>query len=229
MISKKKIEGTLVILTRNEIDGLRKIYPRIPVNRIGEVFAVDYNSIDGTINFYKKNKVRFYRQNLKGRGEAFRIAFSRAKYDNIVLFSPDGNENPDDIEKIFVLMKSGYLYFIASRFMKGGRCDEDDKKIKIRKFGNKIFTLFVNILFGGSLTDSINGFRGIKRCVFEETKPDAKGFGIEYQISMRAIKKGFKIKEIPTIEDKRISGRGTAGTFRTGLYFLKILLNEFFR
>ncbi len=225
---KKKIEGTLVILTRNEIDGLRKIYPRIPVSRIMEVFAVDYNSTDGTIDFYRKNKIRFCRQNVKGRGEAFRIAFSRAKYDNVVLFSPDGNENPDDIEKIFALMEMEYDMVIASRFMKGGRCDEDGKKIKVRKFGNKMFTLLANMLFGGSLTDSINGFRGIKKHVFNKIRPDAEGFGIEYQISMRAIKKGFKIREIPTIEDKRISGRGTAGSFRTGVYFLKILLSELF-
>ena len=35
---------------------------------------------------------------------------------------------------------------IASRFMKGARCDEDDKLIKTRKFGNKTFTIIASAL-----------------------------------------------------------------------------------
>ena len=156
---KNKIKGTLVILTLNEIDGLKKIYPSIPINEIGEIFAIDGGSTDGTLEFYQKNKVRVMKQKSRGRGEAFRIALKKAKYNNLVFFSPDGNENPKDIPKIFSYLEKSYDIVIASRFMKGAKCDEDHKLIKIRKFGNKIFTLIINILFGGQLTDSINGFR----------------------------------------------------------------------
>ena len=87
----KKIDGTLVILTLNEIEGLKKIFPLIPINKISEVFGVDGGSKDGTLEFYKKNKVKVLNQKSKGRGEAFRIALKKAKYDKIVFFSPDGN------------------------------------------------------------------------------------------------------------------------------------------
>lgn len=226
---KKKIEGSLIILTLNEIEGLKKLFPLIPINEIKEVFAVDGGSTDGTLEFFKKNRIKILNQRSNGRGEAFRLAFNKAKYTNLVFFSPDGNENPYDILKLFSYLDKGYDIVIASRFMKGARCDEDDKLIKIRKFGNKIFTLFVNILFNGRLTDSINGFRGVTKKAFRKIQPDAFGFGIEYQISIRALKHKMKILEIPTIENKRIGGQSTAGTLSVGWYFVKLLVREFFR
>lgn len=224
-----KIKGTLVMLTLNEIEGLKKLYSHIPIKLIGEVFAVDGGSTDGTLEFYKKNKIKVLKQISKGRGEAFRIAIKNAKYDNLVFFSPDGNENPKDIEKLFYHLDRGCDMVIASRFMKGARCDEDNQLIKIRKFGNKIFTLFMNILFNGRLTDSINGFRSVTKEAFKKIQPDASGFGIEFQMSIRALKHKMKIMEIPTIENERIGGQSTAGTLSVGWYFVRLLVREFFR
>jgi len=229
IIMSDKIKGTLVILTLNEIKGLESVFPKIPRNRIAEVFAVDGGSTDGTLEYYKKKSVRVMRQHSKGRGEAFRIAMRYAKYDNVIFFSPDGNENPDDIIRLFSLLDKNYDMVIASRFMKGAKSDEDNQIIKLRKFGNKMFTLFANILFHGRLTDSINGFRGIKRSAFKAINPNAKGFGIEFQVSIRAMKQKLKITEIATKEHERIGGKSTASTFKTGTYFIQILFDEYFK
>lgn len=227
-MSQKKIKGTLVILTLNEIEGIKKIYPLIPISKISEVFVIDGGSTDGTLKFYKQNKVKVLTQKSKGRGEAFRIAWKEAKHNNLVFFSPDGNENPADIIKVFAYLDKGYDMVIASRFMKEARCDEDNQLIKVRKFGNKTFTLIANLLFKGKLTDSINGFRGITKTAFKKIHPDATGYGIEFQTSIRAMKNNLKIIEFPTIEKERIGGESNAGTFKVGYYFIKLLLNEFF-
>ena len=224
-----KINGTLVILTWNEIEGLRKIFDKIPIEQIDEVFAIDPGSTDGTLEFYKDNEIRFIIQDIKGRGEAFRIAFREAKNDNVVFFSPDGNENPEDILKMFNHLNEGYDIVIASRFMKGARCDEDDKLIKTRKFGNRTFTIIANLLFKGKLTDSINGFRGIKKEAFEKINPDAHHFGIEFQISIRAMKNKMKVFEFPTIERERSGGESTARSLKVGYQFIGLLIKEFLK
>jgi hypothetical protein len=115
---------------------------------------------------------------------------------------------------------------IASRFMRESRSDDAGELIKHRSFGNKLFTSIANLLWSGRLTDSINGFRAIKKQKFMELNPDAHGFGIEYQMSIRALKLRHRIKEIPTKEGDRIGGKSTAGSLPVGWLFVKIILRE---
>jgi len=128
--------------------------------------------------------------------------------------------------KIFKLLEKGYDVVNASRFMKGSRNDEADKLIKLRAWANQTFTLIANIAFKGRMTDCINGLKGFKKEAFRKMKPDAKGFAIEFQISMRAMKLGLNIKEIPTIEGDRIGGESTASSIPTGWKLLKLLCRE---
>lgn len=226
LVLSKLFDATLVILTKNEITGLKAMFNKIPLSCCKEVFAIDAQSKDGTVEFFKRHNIRVVNQEKLGRAEAFRIANAMAKYDNIIYFSPDGNEDPRDIPKLLELLEQGYDMAVASRFMKGARSDDQEVWMPIRGFGNKGFTWLMNILWQGHLTDSINGFRAMKRDKFLQLAPDSQGFGIEFQLSIRALKLKYKIAEIPTYEGDRIGGESTARTFATGWYFIKLMLRE---
>ncbi len=77
------------------------------------------------------------------------------------------------------------------------------------------------------MTDTINGFRAIKKDAFEKIKPDGHGYTIEYQMSIRAMKAKLKIAEFPTYEDQRIGGESYAKAIPTGLVFIKMYFKEF--
>ena len=218
---------TLVILTRNEINGVKALIRKIPFETVDEFFAVDYQSTDGTVEFFKKNQIPFVKQKKPGRGEAFKIAIAKARGDYLVFFSPDGNENPADIPRLIGLLKDGNDLVIASRFMKKSRNEEDDKIFKFRAWANRIFTLTVHFLWGGNVTDTINGYRAIKKNLFKKLNLDASGFAIEFQMTIRALKIGAKIAEIPTIEGNRIGGQSTSYAIPTGFKFIYFLLREF--
>lgn len=221
-----KKKATLIILNYNEIKGIKTLYGKLPLNEIDEVFVIDPGSTDGSLEFLKSKGLKVIIQDIKGRGEAFRIGIREVKNENVVFFSSDGNENPNDILKMIKFLEQGYDMVIASRFMKGARADDSDIPFPMRGIGNKVFTMIANILWRGCLVDSINGFRAIKRSKFKQINPDAHGFGIEYQMSIRALKSKFKIKEFPTYEGDRIGGKSTAHTFATGWLFLRIILKE---
>ncbi len=220
-------KATLVLLNKNELKGLKVLFDRIPIKEVDEVFTIDPGSTDGSIEFLKSKGIKVVHQDVPGRGEAFRIGAKVARNENIVFFSPDGNEDTNDILKLVYWLNNGYDMAIASRFMKESRADDSNKLIPLRSFGNRIFTLFVNLFWGGSLTDSINGFRAVKRSKFFELNPDAHGFCIEIQMSIRALKLRHKIKEIPTYEGDRIGGESTLYTFRTGVRYWKTIFREF--
>lgn len=223
--------STLVILTLNEIKGVKALFDLIPFDQVDEYFVVDGGSTDGTVAFFEERAVRVILQEIKskGRGEAFRIAERHANGDQLVFFSPDGNEDPRDIPKLLALLDEGYDMAVASRFLAGSTNEEDNLHLPWRAWANRAFTLTANILWnkkGRYITDTINGYRAITKDAFRKLNTDADGFVIEYQMSIRAMKLNFKIGEIPTIEENRIGGESTAKSLPTGLLFLRYLLRE---
>lgn len=228
--SKKK-KSSLIILTRNEIDGMRALVGRIPFEAVDEAFVVDYKSDDGTVDFVKKRGIKLVEQIHPGRGEAFRIAAQQAKGDFLIFFSPDGNEDPHDIPKLIKMLEDGADMAIASRFLPGSRNEEDDQFLKFRLWANQAFTLVVNLIWnsrGKYITDTINGYRAIRKKAFNQLHLDSTGYAIEYQMTIRALKQGMKIKEISTIEGNRIGGESKASSIPTGLKFISLLINELF-
>lgn len=220
--------SSLIILTRNEISGLRKLIASIPTDSVTECFAIDYRSHDGTVEFFKNHNIRVIPQEKPGRGEAFRLGVANAKGEYLIFFSPDGNEDPADIPKLITHLSRGSDMVIASRFMRGSKNEEDDKLIKFRAWANRGFTWLANIFFGRHITDSINGYRAITKKAFGNLHLDAEGFAIEYQMTIRAFKLDMKVTEFPTHESPRIGGASTAHAIPTGLKVLQLLLREIF-
>ena len=225
---------SLVLLTFNEIEGLTALFDKIPLDCADEAFAVDGGSTDGTLEFYKEKNFKVVNQISKGRGEAFRIAFESANSDAIIFYSPDGNEDYNDIPKFRDFLEKGYDMVIASRMMKGAFNEEDDKIIRFRKWANNFFNFAANLAWGSIkknkyITDSINGFRAITKKAFHTIKPDANGYCIEYQMTILSMKQKLKTAEFPTHEGKRIGGESYAKSIPTGLKFIKQFMLELIR
>ena len=222
--------ATLVVLTLDEIDGVTDVFPKLPVRAVDELLVVDGGSTDGTIEYLESRGVRVIRQARRGRGEAFRLAVQHARHDRLVFFSPDGNEDPADVPKLLAGLEAGYDMVIASRFMRGARSEDDDKFLfASRRWGNLLFTWLANVLCGRGawITDTINGYRAITRSAFARLAPDAEGYAIEFQMSIRALQLGLRVLEIPTQESPRI-GRGVSklDALPVGVRFLGVLARE---
>ncbi len=216
----------LVILTRNEIEGSRALFKSIPMSGVDECLVIDGGSNDGTAEFYRDHGIRVIEQTVLGRGEAFRIAVQETNCDHLIFFSPDGNEDPCDIPRLLSKLDEGHDMVIASRFLPSSRNEEDDLLFPWRAWANRAFTWLANVIWHGKLSDSINGFRAIRRDAFQLLKPDGPGYVIEYQLSIRAMKLGLSVAEIPTEEGQRIGGESGAPSIPTGLLFLKFLFRE---
>lgn len=222
---------SLVILTFNEIVGLRSLFDKIPLDTVYEAFAVDGGSQDGTLEFFAEKNFVVHRQVNKGRGDAFKVAFEKAQGDVILFFSPDGNEDPADIPKFLQLLNEGFDIVIGTRMVKGAHNEEDEQFFKWRKWANNTFTLMANLTWNRKkyVTDTINGFRAITKQAWKELALDGPGYTIEFQSSIRAFKLGLKIAEFPTYEGSRIDGREGSPSIKTGMAFLKMYFSELFR
>ena len=222
----------LVLLSFNEIDGVSALLPSLCKTEslsVDEIFAVDGGSTDGTLEQYNKYGVPVHQQNSRGRGEAMRLATQFTDADYLVFFSPDGNEDLQDIPKFRPFFEAGNDLVIASRMCKGAYNEEDASFFKARKWVNNLFNLAANLIFrktGSYITDSINGFRGLRKNLLSEIHSDAQGYTVEYQMTIRAMRAGMKVAEFPSHEGARIGGETKAPSFPTGVKFIKCLFEE---
>lgn len=222
-------DSALILLTLNEIEGLHALWSRIPVGEFAQVIAVDGGSTDGTIAFFAERGIPVARQPIRGRGVAFRVAADASTSDRLVFFSPDGNEDPDDIVRLDDLVANGADLAIARRFGPGAENEEDQEVLRLRARVNETLSLVANGLFSrGSprVLDTINGFRALRRAALLELATTVKRFPIEYQITIRALQRGWRIEELPTKEGERIGGVRKAASWPVGMDHLKVLATE---
>ncbi len=223
----------LCLLTNNERPCLEQIFPLIPQpsSRTGfdDLVAIDGGSTDGTLEYYREHGVPVIGQSRRGRGDAFLLAFEQIETDAYIFFSPDGNEDAQDLPKFKPLLESGADLVIASRMMRGAENEEDIHFLKPRKWANNALNFLANSFFrkiGPYVTDSINGYRAITRHAAQELTLDALDYTIEYQMTIRAFKKRAAIVEFPTREGQRAAGVSGVASFPTGIRFLRRLWME---
>ena len=226
---------TLCILTRNEHECLKIVFPQLPkpgpASGFDQWVAIDGGSTDGTLEFLMAHGVPVVGQSRRGRGDAFLQAFEKIESDGYIFFSPDGNEDPKDLPRFRPLLETGSDLVIASRMMKGAVNEEDSQLFRLRKWANNAFNLLANLFFrrtGPFVTDSINGYRAITRSAAHRLKLNSLDFTIEYQMTIRALKAKLKISEFPTHEGPRVAGETGAQSIPTGIRFLKKLCLELF-
>jgi len=234
----KKVSVTLLIMTLNEIDGVKKIIPKINKKLFDKILVVDGGSDDGTIEWVKKNKIDIYVQKQKGFRHAYQEVWSKIKTDYVVTFSPDGNSLVEKLPNLINKIKMNqYDMVIVSRYAVGAKSYDDDL---VTAFGNKLFTFTTNLLYRGSLTDTMVIYRGYRTTLPKELNLlDDKTYEIfekifntkiswEPILSVRVLRRKLSYIEIPGDEPERIGGERKLQIIRWGLaYYSQIILDLF--
>lgn len=222
-MTKGKVSVVAVCL--NEAESILKILDNVPKNLVDEILVVDGYSKDNTFEIVKKSGYNIIRQEGKGRGAAFKTGFKKVKGDLVVMLSTDGNERPGDIRKLIDKVNDGYDMVIATRFGLG----RSEDVTFIRNIGNYIFTFLCNVAGGLHITDSMNGFRIMRRDALKKMNIESDRFDIEGEITIKAGKLKLKVGEIPTVEDPRLHSDSRLRTFRDGYIILRRIFKEALR
>ncbi|MFH1642421.1 MAG: glycosyltransferase family 2 protein [Nanoarchaeota archaeon] len=182
----------------NEEGKIGKVINKIP-SYFDEIVAVDDGSTDKTQIEIKKTKaILMINEINRGAGFVLRRGMNYAikkEYDIAVIIAGDNQDNPKEAIRLIQPIIEGCDIVQGSRYLKG------IKKIPLfRKISTKLFTLCFGFVTGCYLTDASNGFRAYKVKSLRKIDFSAKWldkYELEPYILIQAIKKGYKINEVP--------------------------------
>ena len=220
------MKTTLAILALNEIEGIQVVVPQIRREWVDEIIVVDGGSTDGTIEWCESQGLRVLRQRRRGYGAGMREVMEVATGDVVIEFMADGNCDPAAIPRLVKKMSEGYDLVVGSRYTQGARSFDDTPMTRLGNWG---FTRMINILFGGSFTDAMMGYRAYRIAAFRTMEVDEDGLTFPTQGSIQFTKYGYKVAEVGASEPKRIGGVRKAHNFYTGWALLRMIAREYFR
>ena len=194
---------TVVVPTRDEEGLVGEIIDAVRPS-CDEVLVVDGHSKDRTREIAAAHGARVVLDHGKGKGEALRLALEEATGDIVVFIDADGSHDPRDIPALVAPIAAGEADMVIGSRGRGGS-DELHGTFEqlIRYIGSQIIMLGINYRWNVRLTDSQNGFRAIRRDVGRSLGLTSNLTTIEQEMMMKALKKGFRVSEIPSHEYER--------------------------
>ncbi len=203
---------SVIIPVFNEQDAIEKVIGDIPSHLSTEIIVVDNGSTDQTAKLAAAMGARIVRENRRGYGSACLAGIAATNNPDIVVFldgdySDHPNEMPDLIAPI---LENRADLVIGSRVL--GNSEPGALMIQAR-FGNRLATSLIKILFGVSYTD-LGPFRAIRYRALRDLNMRDKTFGWTVEMQVKAAKQAIKIQEVPVSYRKRIGVSKITGTLK---------------
>lgn len=186
-----------------------------------EIIFVDDGSTDKTALIASSFKVNvLVNKENSGKGYSLKKALQHAIGDVIVTIDSDGEHKPKEIAPLLEAVCNGADVAAGSRFLN----NRTDVTTKLNQIGNRMFNLAIMSLTGKRVTDSQTGFRAIKRQVLEKFDLQSDGYEIEAEITVKSLRGGFALKELPITVERRKFGASKIKIIHDGKKILKAII-----
>lgn len=215
---------TVVIPCLNEEEAIGEVLKRIPPY-IDEVIVVDNNSTDRTGDVARSLGARVVQENVRGYGRAYKRGFADSTGDIIVTLDGDHSYPVDAISYLleaFLHLNVGFVS--ASRFP----VQDPEAMNWMHRWGNRILSLAMSILFFRWVRDSQSGMWVFRRDVLKEMKLESDGMAFSEEIKIEALRnRRIGFREMLVLYSSRI-GEKKLRPWRDGIQNLLYLLKKRF-
>ena len=190
------------------------------------IYVYDNNSSDGTDLIAKESGaiVRYeYRQ---GKGNVIRSMFREIDAECYLMIDGDDTYPASNAKCMCDLVLSKRADMVVGDRLSSTYFKEN--KRPFHNFGNRIVRWLINHLFHNNIHDIMTGYRAFSYEFAKSFPILSKGFEIETEMTIHAVDKNFKIKEIPVDYKDRPEGSvSKLNTFKDGFKVLKTIATLF--
>jgi dolichol-phosphate mannosyltransferase len=179
------------------------------------VLVIDDNSPDGTGSRADELAAELsyvdvlHRERKEGLGPAYLAGFRRALDSGaefVIEMDCDFSHDPGDVPRLLETAETADIA-LGSRYVPGGGVENWGALRRLISAGG---SLYARIILGVSVRDLTGGFKCIRRAVLESTDLNAirsRGYAFQIELTYRALRQGFKVKEIPIrFVDRQVGG-----------------------
>jgi dolichol-phosphate mannosyltransferase len=179
------------------------------------VLVIDDNSPDGTGSRADALAAELgyvevlHRERKEGLGPAYLAGFRRALDSGakfVIEMDCDFSHDPSDVPRLLEAAKTADIA-LGSRYVPGGGVENWGALRRLISAGG---SLYARIVLGIPVRDLTGGFKCIRRGVLESTDLSAirsRGYAFQIELTYRAIRQGFTVREIPIrFVDREVGG-----------------------
>ncbi len=160
-----------------------------------------------------------------GFGLAVRKGLENFTGDAVCIFMADSSDSPDDLVLFYQKLQEGFDCVFGSRFKRGGKIIDYPKHKLIL---NRIFNIFISLLFGIKYNDVTNAFKMYRAPVIKGLRPFlSHHFNLTVELPLKAIVRGYTYTVIPNSWTNRSHGTSKLKIKEMGSRYFFIVLHCF--
>jgi SAM-dependent methyltransferase len=230
---------SVVIPARNEMGNVEAAIKRLPdFGSHQEVIFIEGHSQDGTFEeiervaqeYGEQIKIKYARQDGKGKGDAMRKGYELAENDIIMILDGDLTMPPEDLPKFYNAMVQG-----RGEFINGSRLVypmEDEAMRFLNLIANSVFAWIFSWLLNQRITDTLCGTKVFTREHYRRIEAGRSYFGEfdpfgDFDLIFGASKQNLKIIDMPIRYANRAYGETQISRFSHGVLLLRMVVFAF--
>lgn len=218
---------------RNEAGNIQQIVDRLPMmGSHTELIFVEGHSSDNTLEECRRvaasqseKDISVFVQEGRGKGDAVRLGFSKAKGDILMILDADISVAPENLVDFYEAIVTG-----KGDFINGCRLvyTMDPQAMRfLNLLGNKFFAFLLSKLIGQPVKDSLCGTKVLWRKTYLELAAGRTYFGNfdpfgDFDLLFGAAKLNLKIIDIPVRYRQRVYGSTNINRFADGSLLLRM-------
>ena len=227
---------SIIVAARNEAGNIQSLIERLPsLSPAQELIFVEGGSEDSTWeaiqNAVNQNQdktkliISAYKQAGKGKGDAVRLGFSKAKGDILIILDADLSVPPEELPRFIEILRND-----KCEFANGSRLvyPMEDKAMQfLNLIGNRLFGIIFSFLIGQSVRDTLCGTKAMWADDYRRLAAQREYFGDfdpfgDFDLLFGASRLGLRIRDIPVHYKERVYGSTNISRFRHGLLLIKM-------
>lgn len=211
----------------NEAGSIGLVVGAIPRDLVDVVIVVDGGSADGTAEVARAAGASVVGQDRPGYGAACAAGVRAAAADGaelLVFLDGDYADDPADLPRVLAPLLTGRADLVL-----GTRLERRERGAlpPHQVAGNRVAVLLIRLLYRRRLRD-IGSFRAIRADRLAALGMSHPTYGWPVEMVVKAIRRGYRVVEVPTRYRRRIGRAKVGGTFKgsalAGYHMLRTIL-----